>query len=228
MKVQITYVESSEQSVQQANQALESFLKYNWDAKLNIGITSDTLNEKNFDYADMFNSRFADLKRENLKKYRTKKSCLFNNLHFCKKVIEADEPMVFAEHDAICIKEYSGFNFEEFCFLSYEYAFQPPTCLAKPPYTSYILDTTPGVLDFPTTYPLRYYKDNIYKTYTMTPGTAAYALTPKGAKKILYAAETYGLEQSDFIINSHNIRMQYIYPSPVKYNLENLNLSHKL
>jgi GR25 family glycosyltransferase involved in LPS biosynthesis len=60
----------------------------------------------------------------------------------------------------------------------------------------------------------------------MTPGTAAYALTPSGAKKILYAAKKRGLEQSDFIINSANIRLQYVYPSPVKYNVVNLQSSH--
>jgi len=34
------------------------------------------------------------------------------------------------------------------------------------------------------------------------------------------------LEQSDFIYNSYNVSMQYVNPSPVRYQKENLNTSH--
>ena len=61
----------------------------------------------------------------------------------------------------------------------------------------------------------------------MAPGTAAYAITPIGAKKLLTIAEK-GLDQSDFLINSNNIKMQYLMPSPVQFNKINLNTSHKL
>ena len=61
----------------------------------------------------------------------------------------------------------------------------------------------------------------------MTPGTAAYMLTPAGARKLLRAAEKHGLEQSDFIINERNMKLQYITPSIVKFNKRNLNLSHQ-
>lgn len=229
MKVQITYVDSVEASVNQAKEALDSFKKYNWDAELNQGIIPDTLNENDFPYPNTVGSRLHDFSCQNARKYKVKKSCLFNNLHFCKKVIELDQPMVFAEHDAICINSYSGFDFDEFCFLSYEYAFLPPTSLAKHPrLRNFKQKFVNGVHDFPKDYPLKYYKNSLYKNYIMSPGTAAYALTPKGAKKMLEAAERNGLEQSDFIYNTHNIRMQYVYPSPVKYNNSNLNLSHRL
>ena len=132
--------------------------------------------------------------------------------------------MVFAEHDTLCLEEYRGFWPHDFCFLAMDYAFQPPTTLAKykwrPPFEM-------GVKPFPRNYPLQYYRDTVYKGHNMTPGTAAYMLTPGGAKKILKAVEKHGLEQSDFIINERNLKLEYISPSIVKFNTRNLNLSHQ-
>ena len=62
----------------------------------------------------------------------------------------------------------------------------------------------------------------------MIPGTAAYAISPKGAKKLLRAAKDIGIDQSDFFINTHNIKIDYVNPSPVKFNSKNLNTSHRL
>ena len=228
MKVQITYVSGHADSEAQSAQALHSFTNHGWDAKLNTGITPDTLNESDFTDKIIANGRLADFQEQNYRKYLVKKSCLFNNLKFCERVIEADEPMVFAEHDAVCIRDYKPFDFDEFCFLALKYAFQPPTALAKHPLNKWKIPTTIGVNDFPADYPLRYYRKNQCYGYAMTPGTAAYALSPSGAKKILHAAETHGLDQSDFIINNYNVRMQYLYPSPVRYTDKNLNLSHNL
>ena len=60
----------------------------------------------------------------------------------------------------------------------------------------------------------------------MAPGTASYAITPNGAKKLLDAADKYGLDQSDFFINSFNVEMNYIHPSLAKFNETNLQTSH--
>ena len=228
MKVQITYVETSKESTAQAEESLQSFLSYGWSATLNKGITPSTLNDNDFDVHDLLGGRLESFKQNESQKYPIKKSCLFNNLKFAESVIEADQPMIFAEHDALCIDSYTGWDFDEFCFLAIDYAFAPPTALSKPPYNSYRFPPSFGVVDFPSNYPLIYYKDSVYNGSMMTPGTAAYALSPKGAKKLLYAATSLGLEQSDFIINSYNLRLQYITPSPVKYNSVNLNMSHTL
>jgi GR25 family glycosyltransferase involved in LPS biosynthesis len=77
-------------------------------------------------------------------------------------------------------------------------------------------------------YDLGYHKESIYHGAMMTPGTSAYILTPRGAKKLLSAAEKHGLDQSDFIINNDVLNMEYIYPSPVKFQKVNPNLSHRL
>jgi GR25 family glycosyltransferase involved in LPS biosynthesis len=60
----------------------------------------------------------------------------------------------------------------------------------------------------------------------MVPGTAAYAITPKGAAKMLQVTEERGLEQSDFILNDMNVVIEYLNPSPVKFNNINLKTSH--
>ena len=228
MKVQVTQVKGHAISEKQAAQAINSFDKHKWTVTVNNGITPDTLTESDFTSNIINKSRLNDFQSNNPRKFLVKKSCLFNNLKFFEKVIDVDEPMVFAEHDALCIRDYTDFEFDEFCFLAMEYAFQPPTGLAVQPYRGWKPEKKIGVFDFPKNYPLLYYKENIYKNSLMSPGTAAYAITPKGAKKILNAVTTHGLDQSDFIINSYNIRMQYVFPSPVKYNSMNLNLSHRL
>ena len=224
MKVRIVFVKGNSESESQAEQSLKSWLDYKWDAELYEGYTPKTLNRKKFPFPDMKGGRLESFKISEPKKHPIKTACLFNNLQFAQDVIEYNQPMVFAEHDTLCLSEYRGFKPDEFCFLAMEYAFQPPTTLAK---YKWIPPFEVGVKPFPYNYPLQYYKETVYKGYNMTPGTAAYMLTPAGAQKILKAAEKYGLEQSDFIINDHNLKMEYISPSIVRFNTRNLNLSHQ-
>ena len=223
MKAQIIYVKGHKGSEDQSLQALESFQMFGWDAERIEGVTPETLQESDFPYPDTVGSRMADFKSQldqANNKYYIKKSCLFNNLKFAQRVLEQDEPMAFIEHDALAIEPPDHWDFAEFLSLSYEYAFQSPTCLNKSPYTEYKLQGVPGTNPFPVDYPVQYYHQSLYKGALQTPGTAAYALTPAGAERLLEAAEVNGLEQSDYIINSHNLDMQFVWPSPVKYNKE--------
>ena len=224
MKVRVVYVKGNKESEAQAEQSLKSWIDHKWDAELWEGITPETLNRAVFPYWDMPGGRLSAFKENEPHKYPIKKACLYNNLQFAKDVIEYNQPMVFAEHDTLCMAEYNGFWPHDFCFLAMDYAFQPPTALAKykwrPPFEM-------GVNPFPRNYPLQYYRPTVYKGYNMTPGTAAYMLTPGGARKILKAVEKHGLEQSDFIINERNVKLEYISPSIVKFNTRNLNLSHQ-
>ena len=43
----------------------------------------------------------------------------------------------------------------------------------------------------------------------MVPGTGSYAITPKGAAKMLDAIERCGLDQSDYMLNSFNVNLNY-------------------
>lgn len=229
MKAQIVYIKGHQSSEAQAEIALRSFEKNNWDIDLTEGVTPDTIDESEFPYQDLPGGRLESFKTSEPHKYLIKKSCIFNNLRFYQRVIEANEPMIFLEHDAICCGPEPKVSFEDYLFLSFDGAFKPPTCLAvHPRLANYKTNSKLGVNRFPSNYPLRYYKNSMYKGAIMSPGTCAYAVTPKGAKKLLEAAKNNGLEQSDFHINENNVIMEYYYPSPVKYNSVNLNTSHNI
>jgi hypothetical protein len=43
---------------------------------------------------------------------------------------------------------------------------------------------------------------------------------------MLMAIAKYGIDQSDFMINSFNLKMEYLIPSPVKFNKINLSTSY--
>jgi len=229
MKGQIVYVKGHKDSEKQAQFSLDSFLKYGWDVELVEGITPDTLDESEFDYPNQKEGRLDSFQKENSPAYKIKKSCLFNHLRFFQRVIEENTPMAFLEHDTVCQSEWTSQIFDELLILNLDHAFKPPTTFGnkpgfagwEPPYTM-----TP-VNDLPSNYPLKYYKNNQYKGCNMIAGTAAYIISPKGAKKLLNAL-SQGLDQSDFFINEKNVRLQYLSPSPVRFQKINLNTSHKL
>lgn len=229
MKGQIVYVKGNQASEKQAGVAISSFTKLGYDVDLVEGITPSTI--MNYPkYESMKGSRLESfmLNDNNLRKYTVKKSCVLNNIMFAKKVVEFDQPMMFLEHDAQAILPLNDLDFDEYCFLAIETWNKPPSGLALNQFRGYNPSYSLGVHDFPNDWPLKYHKDTIYKDANLTPGTMAYALSPKGAKKILHAVDKNGLEQSDFLINSYVVRLQYVYPAIVKHQPENLNLSHRL
>lgn len=229
MKGSIIYVKGHKSSEIQSEQCLESFQKYGWDVSLVEGVTPETLDDKEWDVPCIKGGRLIGFRDKGERSYLTKKSCLTNHVRIWRKVIETNEPHAFIEQDAICISKYDHKYFDDVLILNIDYAFKLPSVLGT-------LSSMAGYTPFPTlipkalpsNYPLQYYKNNAYNGHNMIPGTAAYAITPSGAKKLLKAAEEYGIDQSDFLINEHNVRLSYISPSPVKFNTKNLNLSHKL
>jgi len=226
MKARLHYVKGHIGSEEQAMQSLASFRRYGWDVELVEGVTPDTIDETEFTSKILGGSRLEDFAAQDYRKFLVKKSCLFNNLRLMVDCVESNESMIFLEHDSICTANYEEFEFDEFCSLSYEYAFKEPTALAKYDWTP--ISLVKGVLPFCRTHPLQYYKNSIYKGSNMTPGTAAYAISPRGAMKVLDAVERNGIDQSDFLINSDVIKLDYLNPSPIRYANTNLNLSHTL
>lgn len=229
MKGVIHYILDHLESTKQATDAYNSFKHYNCDIELKAGITPTTLNSYD-NYKVLKNSRLESflVNDKNKRKHKVKKSCVLNNIEFAKMVIAKDEPMMFIEHDALCIDIIDNIDFDEVCFMAIETWNKPPSGLALSKFISYNITHNLGVNDFPEDWPLKYTRDTKYKGSSLIPGTMCYGLTPKGAKKIIHEAETSGLEQSDFIINSSVVRLQYVYPSPVKHQKVNLNLSHRL
>jgi len=230
MKGYIHYVKDHAESEAQAKQSLKSFQKYDWnDVSLREGYTPETMPRHYFDYPLISNGRLDGIAQRGERTHLRKLACIANQIRLWREVVETDQPMSFIEHDAICVGRKQNSDFSELLCYNIEYAFEPPSVLGslnqfkgyKPP-----LSFDPKPLPFD--YPLTYYKNNIYNGHAMIPGTAHYGITPKGAKKLLYKAETTGLDQSDFFINTYNIVIEYINPSPTRFNKVNLNLSHKI
>jgi len=228
MKAFVHYVKGHSESESQAVQALESFRKFKWDAHLVEGITPETLNEDEFDFPLIDGGRLIGFYEKGERTYAIKKSCISNQIRLWRKVVEENETMAFVEHDAIAIGK-PCYEVNEVLCLNVDYAFQPPSVLGTlQQFKGYQPPLALSPLPLPPEYPLKYYKTNLYKNCNMIPGTAAYAVSPAGAKKLLQAAESYGIDQSDFFINTYNVRIEYLSPSPVRFNKKNLNLSHKL
>ena len=224
---QIVYVKNHKESEEQANQALKSFKKFGWDTHLHEGLTwenvQDTPEYKNYNIIE--NSRLLNFEKENKHKFLTKLSCAINHVRFWTKVCKENKPMAFIEHDSICTTSWDNHTFDEYLILNCEFVFKPPNKLGLIQFKDYKWPSF-GLCPWPSNYPLKYYRENIWKDSDMAPGTGAYAITPLGAKKMLDAIAKYGIDQSDFMINTFNLNMQCLIPSPVKFNKVNLSTSY--
>ena len=223
MKGILTYIEGHAESTKQAQESLASYKKFGWDIEMVPGVVPATLDRSLFPYPILENGRLEEFEGNSLD---TKISCLFNDLLFCEKVLEENTPLVRLEHDSICIAVWNDDytkDIVDFCFLSYETAFELGGHHENK--KDFKTDSIVGINQFPDDYPLVIKGDTVWKHGIRPPGLAAYILTPQGAEKILQAAENHGLEQSDYIINSKVVNMQYVYPSVATYNI-NLKTSH--
>lgn len=230
MKAYIVFIKKHIESENQAKEALASFKEHGWDARLIEGLTPKTVveTEEFSEYGIVENSRLLNFKTENYNRFLSKVSCAINNIRHWKRVVQADEPMAFIEHDAICIGQWNQLEFEDYLILNASYVFRPPNKLAIQQFKDFKAFEyfTNGPEDLPFSYPLKYYRDNLWKGSNMVPGTAAYCITPSGANKMLEAIKKYGIDQSDFMLNSANLRIQYINPSLAKFNTVNLSTSY--
>jgi GR25 family glycosyltransferase involved in LPS biosynthesis len=219
----LTYLENNKQSCQQANESASSFRSLGWEVHLTRGLTPQTYPIS--DYKVMSGSRLMSFYFENQKKYATKRACVMNHVRFWERVVAADEPLVFLEHDAIAVSAPVDWQFEEVLVLNAEYAFDFGALRGK--FRGWKIPTVEEVSPLPEDYPLLCrVKDSPYFGAKMICGTAAYAITPKGARAMLTVVEERGLEQSDYIINDMNVVIEYVCPSPVKFNSKNLGTSH--
>ena len=222
MKSFVIYVKGHEQSERYALEALNSCNKNGFDAELLEGVTPDTINQYE-QYPEIENGRATSFKREDTKKYLTKKSCFTNHVRVWNKCIELNQPVAFIEQDAYCVWGWDNTQFDEILILNFNSAFRQEVfdhVQNKP-----VFGLGKGVYN---SSPLMYNKDNEWLNSVMIPGTASYAVTPKGAKKLLVALEKYGWDQSDYFINSHNVKMEYKIPEYFTFKYIKLNMSHGL
>lgn len=227
MKGQIVYIKGHAESEKQAQQSYDSFKRNGWDVELIEGITRHTVEDtKEFKELEIIaESRLYNFEEENYNKFLTKVSCAINHVRFWKRVIDEKETLAFLEHDAIGVMDPGDLQFDEYLILNAEYVFKPPSKLNLNQFKNYEWLGF-GVNHLPKDYPLKYYRENIWKDSLMVPGTGAYAITPKGAERMLDTVDIFGIDQSDYMLNSYNINIQYILPSPVKFNSTNLSTSY--
>ncbi|MDB4350284.1 glycosyltransferase family 25 protein [bacterium] len=227
MKCRLIYVDGHLESMKQCSQAYNSFSTFKgWEVEKFSGITySNIEKQKEFSYPVKKNSRLLNFQKENKNRFLTKLSCAINHVKFWKEVVKRNEPMVFLEHDAICVGDWKNLEFDEYLILNAQHVFRKPNKLALSQFLDYTFPGDKGVYSLPKNYRLQYYRDNDWKGSNMVPGTGAYAITPKGAKKMIEVVKT-GIDQSDFMLNSHNINIEYLLPSPIKFNKKNLSTSY--
>tara|TARA_R110000803_G_scaffold46198_7_gene97028 strand:- start:13827 stop:14546 length:720 start_codon:yes stop_codon:yes gene_type:complete len=236
MKAQIVYTSSHEISRKSGFESLSSFdSKKGWDVSLIEGIVREDFDDlvqgnkfrNDFDVKFAKNGRLWMMKNGNDPVWKTKQACVFNHLYFWKKVIESNETQCFIEHDIICVADAEDYEFEDYLILNMGDAFTNKKYPVQKNIRNYPIpmDKKYNNLLDDKSYPLVYNKCNEWANAYMVPGTASYAITPAGAKKMLEAALTIGLDQSDYILNTKNCNIQYINPSPVVFNTQYVTTS---
>jgi GR25 family glycosyltransferase involved in LPS biosynthesis len=236
MKAQIIYTPSNESSGKIGFESQSSFKsKKGWDVSLVEGIVREDFDDlvlgnklrNDFDVKFAKNGRLWMMKNGNDTVWKTKQACVFNHLYFWKKVIESNETQCFIEHDIICVADAEEYEFEDYLILNMGDAFTNKKYPVQKGIRNYPVPMTNkynNLLD-DKSYPLVYNKPNKWENAYMVPGTAAYAITPAGAKKMLDAALSTGIDQSDFILNTKNCTVEYINPSPVVFNTQYVTTS---
>ena len=228
MKAFIIYVQGNEHSEQYADNALDSFKSTSgWEPVLFKGINLTTLPnwEKQYPLQMKKLSRAASFyARETNTKYKTKKCCSMNHYRLFKKCVKMNEPIAVIEHDSHCIGDWLDVDFDDVLILNAKSAIQQPAMGIG------IQEKNEGRIkkgihdiNFKGLY---YRHDPEIIGANIMPGTAAYAVTPTGAHKMIDVYENVGWEQSDFIINTHYVRIQTIAPELFTFKLENLSMSH--
>ena len=225
MKSFVIYIKGNSKSEEYAKVCLDS-CKDKFDAELFEGVTPFTLKkyEEKYNFIRIQPSRVNNFYNENKKLFHTKKSCFMNHVRLWHKCLELNKPIAVIEQDSFCLKKWDNTQFEELLILNVESAFNQKVFdhvwkkKSKPCFEI-------GLNEYKTDV-LTYYFENMFNGYSMMPGTAAYGITPKGAKKLLDSLTKHGWEQSDYFINNYNVKIQTMMPEYFSFKLKNLNMSH--
>lgn len=173
----------------------------------------------------MKKSRAEDFyKEQNTNRFLSKRSIFANGYSLWEKCIELNENIVILEHDSICIRKWDFPDIDDILILNIQSAFNQK--LLKE-FVKKNKKKFPHIQKGINRYssPFIYHRKNVYHGSFIMPGAAAYAISPKGAKKLIDSAEKYGWEQNDHFINTHNVKINYVAPEYFKLKTPNLNLS---
>jgi len=228
MKAFIIYVQGNKISETYAAKTLDSFNSNNgWEPTLFKGVKLSTLSywKKQYPLQMKKLSRVASFHTLKTKtKYNTKKCCSMNHYRLFQKCVKINEPIAVIEHDSYCKGNWLDVDFDDVLILNAQSAIHQKafTFLRKQyPNTEKV---EKGIHDI--NFELYYRHDPEINGANIMPGTAAYAITPTGAQKMIDVYENIGWEQSDFIINTHYVRIQTIIPELFTFKVKNLSMSH--
>lgn len=221
-------------SLDLAQQCKSSFVPYkNWEIDFFEGTSPMTLEyweqQLPLKIKEVSRAKNLFLQKDNSnidkKRYLSKKSCLYSHYRLWKKCVELQETIVILEHDSICKSDWFDMDFDDVMVLNISSAIDHPVLKSsawrkenpKP-----IIEDGIGDLRIN----LIYTQDPKIQNAQMIPGAAAYAISPQGAHKMTTCVETHGWEKNDFVLNTHNIRIQTIVPELFRLRYTDLSTSN--
>lgn len=229
MKTFLIFVDTVDRSISHASIVLGSIKEHcGWDVEILPGTTPHTLKlfETQWPLEMQPRSRVQGFRREKFDTYLTKKSCFYNHYRVWHRCVELNRPVAFVEHDAVCVCDWDYQHFNDVLILHPQSAVRQRDVQNN--FSKYSGHTkfrvNPGVNTWDLPVYNRHTEDSAWPI--MMPGTAAYAIQPQAAQRLIKHAQTYGWEQSDHFINTHIVDIQYRSPDYFKLALENLQLSH--
>lgn len=231
MRAYVIYVEGHEASEAAAAKAIGSFSKYaGWEPIPFPGMTAETVSQWEAEVGRLFkpkkNSRAAAFLRTEPEVYKTKKACSLNHYILYKHCVTIGEPIAIVEHDVQCAGDWENFPFSEVLIMNIRSALRQWQ-LNKVLHANreLFIDGPPEGVSPYYLEGLEYHHDKKLNGATIAPGTAAIAVTPAGAKKLVHIYETLGWEQSDFMLNTKHVVMEVIGPELFSWNGDNVSLS---
>jgi hypothetical protein len=209
-------------SVSYAEKTINSLRDHKgWEPELMLGVTPDTLNlwRDRFPFPLQRGSRLSLFKKNNPKAFPFKHSCAMNHYRFYQMVLEEGDSMAFIENDAVCLRDWDGEEFEGVLSLnavSAEISMRSRHRKKGPPLLPGIHPWTDGFCKC----------HHHFQSGYHILGTASYAITVEGARKMASVVESLGWEQSDVQTNSNHVPINYVTPEYFSFHSPNLKASH--
>ena len=163
-------------SVAYAEITMDSFAEHDgWEPELFLGYTPDTVP----DFKVKPKSRAAAFQRQGDPAFKYKKSCSLNHYRLFNRCVEIGEPIAVIEHDAMCKASWSDPDWDDVLVLNINSAISNSWTATEGYWPeSYGIND----IDIDT-----YRHDPAINGSKIMLGTAAYAVTPQGATKMVAA-----------------------------------------
>lgn len=232
MDTYIIYVKGHPASEAAAREALASFNGHHgWEPILFEGLTPKTLEawerSMGWTFRPKPHSRANSFAEREPWHYPAKKACSMNHYILYKQCIEDGAPIAIVEHDVKCVGDWNNTEFSEVLVMNLKSALQQGALNEILKLNQELAEKGPpeGIHPYRLN-GLNYRRNPACPEAVIAPGSAAIAVTPSGAKKLVDIYERQGWEQSDFILNTGFVAMETIGPELFSWNGHKLSLSY--